>query len=83
VIASAGCVVLIVAIVIQLVLFRPSVAASFRDPDRVFGLFAIAAGMNVLGLRLARDKERQLRRGLRAGRGGRVAGHPDRKRIGA
>jgi tellurite resistance protein TehA-like permease len=53
VIASAGFVVLIVAMVIQLVLFRPSVAAGFRDPGRVFGLFAIAAGMDVLGIRLA------------------------------
>jgi tellurite resistance protein TehA-like permease len=66
VIASAGCVVLIVAIVIQLVLFRPSVAASFRDPGRVFGLFAIAAGMNVLGLRLA-DAGHPLATGILAG----------------
>ena len=53
VIASTGFVVLIVAIVIQLVLFRPSVAAGFRDPGRVFGLFAITAGTDVLGIRLA------------------------------
>jgi tellurite resistance protein TehA-like permease len=45
--------VLIVAMVIQPVSFRPSVAAGFRDPGRVFGLFAIAAGMDVLGIRLA------------------------------
>jgi len=38
VVAAAGFVVLIVAIEIQLVLFRPSVAAGFRDPGRVFGL---------------------------------------------
>ena len=31
--------------VLQLVLFRRSVAAGFRDPGRAFGLFAIAAGM--------------------------------------
>jgi tellurite resistance protein TehA-like permease len=53
VLASAAFVVLLVAVVIQLVLFRPSVAAGFRDPSRVFGLFAIAAGMDVLGIRLA------------------------------
>jgi tellurite resistance protein TehA-like permease len=53
VLASAAFVVLMVAVVIQLVLFRPSVAAGFRDPSRVFGLFAIAAGMDVLGIRLA------------------------------
>jgi tellurite resistance protein TehA-like permease len=53
VIASAGFAVLMVAIVLQLVLFRSSVAAGFRDPARVFALFAIAAGINVLGIRLA------------------------------
>jgi tellurite resistance protein TehA-like permease len=53
VIASAGFAVLSVALAIQLVLFRPSAAAAFRDPGRVFGFFAIAAGMNVLGIRLA------------------------------
>ena len=76
VIASAGCVVLIVAIVIQLVLFRPSVAASFRDPDRVFGLFAIAAGMNVLGLRLA-DAGHPLATGILARRGCRGVARTD------
>jgi tellurite resistance protein TehA-like permease len=53
VIASAGLGVLIVAQLIQLALFRPSMAAGVRDPARVFGLFAITAGMNVLGIRLA------------------------------
>ncbi len=53
VIAAAGFVVLSAAVVIQLVLFRPSVAASFRDAGRLFGFFAIAAGVDVLGIRLA------------------------------
>ena len=53
VIASAGLVVLSVTLVIQLVLFRPGVAAGLHDPGRVFGFFAIAAGMDVLGIRLA------------------------------
>jgi tellurite resistance protein TehA-like permease len=53
VIAAAGLAVLIVAVVIQLVLFRSGVAAGFRDPGRVFGFFAIAAGLDVFGIRLA------------------------------
>jgi tellurite resistance protein TehA-like permease len=53
VIASAGLVVLGVAVVIQLALFRHSVAAAFHDPGRAFGFFSIAAGMDVLGIRLA------------------------------
>ena len=53
VIASAGLAVLVVAMVLQLVLFRPGVAAGFRDPGRVFGFFAIAACMDVVGVRLA------------------------------
>jgi tellurite resistance protein TehA-like permease len=53
VIASAGFAVLIVALVIQLVFFRSSVAAGWHDPGRVFGFFAIAAGMDVFGIRLA------------------------------
>jgi hypothetical protein len=52
-IASAGLAVLIVALAIQLVFFRPSLAAGFHDPGRVFSFFAIAAGMDVLGIRLA------------------------------
>jgi hypothetical protein len=42
VIASAGLVALSVALVIRLVLFRPSMAVGFHDPGRVFGFFAIA-----------------------------------------
>jgi tellurite resistance protein TehA-like permease len=53
VIASAALAVLIVALAIQLTLFRASVAAGLRDPAHVFGYFAIAAGMDVLGIRLA------------------------------
>jgi tellurite resistance protein TehA-like permease len=53
VIASAGLVVLGAALVIRLALFRPSVAADVRAPDRVFGFFTITAGMDVLGVRLA------------------------------
>jgi tellurite resistance protein TehA-like permease len=52
VIASAGLAVLIAALVVQLVFFRPTVVAGLRDPGRVFGFFAIPAGMNVLGIRL-------------------------------
>jgi tellurite resistance protein TehA-like permease len=53
VIASAVLVVLSVALAIQLAFFRPSLAAGFRDSGRVFGFFAIAAAMDVLGTRLA------------------------------
>jgi tellurite resistance protein TehA-like permease len=53
VIASAGFVVLSAALVTRLALFRPSVAADARAPDRVFGFFTVAAGMDVLGVRLA------------------------------
>jgi tellurite resistance protein TehA-like permease len=53
VIASAGLAVRSVAVVIQLVRFRPGVAAEFHDPGRVFGFFAIPAGIDVLGIRLA------------------------------
>ena len=53
VVASAGLVVLSVALVIRLVRFRPNVAADVRAPDRVFGFFTITAGMDVLGVRLA------------------------------
>jgi tellurite resistance protein TehA-like permease len=53
VIASAAIAVLIVATVLQLVLFPPNVAAAFRAPERVFGYFAVAAGLDVLGIRLA------------------------------
>jgi hypothetical protein len=53
VIASAALAVLIVALVIQLVFFRPGVAAGWHDPGRVFAFFAIAAGMNVFGIEVA------------------------------
>jgi tellurite resistance protein TehA-like permease len=53
VIAAAGLVVLSVALVIRLALFRPNVAADVRAPDRVFGFFTITAGIDVFGVRLA------------------------------
>jgi tellurite resistance protein TehA-like permease len=51
--ASAGLVVLAVMLAARLVLYRPSVAADIRAPDRVFGFFSITAGLDVLGVRLA------------------------------
>jgi len=51
--ASAGLVVLGVALVMRLAFFRSSVAADIQAPDRVFGFFTITAGLNVLGVRLA------------------------------
>jgi tellurite resistance protein TehA-like permease len=53
VVASAGLLVLSVALVIRLVRFRPSVAADVRAPERVFGFFTITAGLDVLGVRLS------------------------------
>ena len=53
VMASAALAVLIVATVLQLVRFRPNVAAAFHAPERVFAYFAVAAGLDVLGIRLA------------------------------
>src|SRR5690242_668516 len=53
VVASAGFVVLSVVLVVQLAFFRPRLVAGFHDPERVFGFFAIAAGIDVLGTRLA------------------------------
>jgi len=53
VIASAGLVVVCVALVIQLARFRPGLIAGFHDPERVFGFFGVAAGIDVLGIRLA------------------------------
>ncbi|MGH3123846.1 MAG: tellurite resistance/C4-dicarboxylate transporter family protein, partial [Streptosporangiaceae bacterium] len=50
--ASAGLLVLGAALVARLVLFRSSVAADVRAPDRVFGFFTITAGLDVLGVRL-------------------------------
>jgi len=53
VVASAGLVVLSVALVIRLVMFRPSVVADIHAPERVFGFFTITAGLDVLGVRLS------------------------------
>jgi tellurite resistance protein TehA-like permease len=53
VIASIGFAVLIVALVIRLTRYRSRVAADFRDPQRVFGFFAISASCDVLGTRFA------------------------------
>jgi len=52
VIAAAGFAVLAVAQLVQLIGFRSHVVATFGDPTRVFGFFAIPAGMDVLGIRL-------------------------------
>jgi len=51
VVASAGLVVLSVALVIRLVMFRSRVAADIHAPERVFGFFTITAGLDVLGVR--------------------------------
>jgi tellurite resistance protein TehA-like permease len=53
IVALAGFVVLAVALVARLVLFRSSVAADFRAPEQVFGFFTITAGLDVIGARLA------------------------------
>ncbi|HLM89870.1 MAG TPA: tellurite resistance/C4-dicarboxylate transporter family protein [Streptosporangiaceae bacterium] len=50
--ASAGLVVLSIALVVRLAVFRSSVAADIRAPERVFGFFTIVAGLDVLGVRL-------------------------------
>jgi tellurite resistance protein TehA-like permease len=50
--ACAGLIVLAVALAARLVFFRPAVAADIQAPDRVFGFFTIAAGLDVLGVRL-------------------------------
>ena len=50
--ASAGLVVLGVALVVRLAVFRSSVAADIQAPERVFGFFTIVAGLDVLGVRL-------------------------------
>jgi tellurite resistance protein TehA-like permease len=52
-IAAAGLVVLTVALAARLVAFRPSVAADFRAPERVFGFFTVTAALDVLGVRIA------------------------------
>jgi tellurite resistance protein TehA-like permease len=51
--ASAGLLVLAIALAARLVLYRSSVAADIKAPDRVFGFFTITAGLDVLGVRLA------------------------------
>jgi len=51
--ASAGLVVLAVALTARLMFFRSAVAADLRAPDRVFGFFTITAGLDVLGVRVA------------------------------
>ncbi|HEV2452200.1 MAG TPA: tellurite resistance/C4-dicarboxylate transporter family protein [Streptosporangiaceae bacterium] len=53
VIASAGLVVLTVALAARVVFFRASVAVDVKAPDRVFGFFTCVAGLNVLGVRFA------------------------------
>jgi tellurite resistance protein TehA-like permease len=50
--ASAGLVVLSAALLVRLAIFRSSVAADIQAPERVFGFFTIAAGIDVLGVRL-------------------------------
>jgi tellurite resistance protein TehA-like permease len=53
IVAVAGLVVLTVALVWRLAVFRSSVAADIRAPERVFGFFTITAGIDVLGVRFA------------------------------
>ena len=53
VIASIGFVVLIVALGIRLARYRSQVASDFRNPERVFGFFAVSASCDVLGTRFA------------------------------
>ncbi len=51
--ASAGLLVLAVALAARLVYFTPRVIADFRAPERAFGFFTITAGLDVLGARFA------------------------------
>ena len=51
-VASIGLVVLSIALVVRLAVFRSSVAADIQAPERVFGFFTIVAGIDVLGVRL-------------------------------
>ena len=51
--ASAGLVVLAVALAARLVYFRPRVIADASAPERAFGFFTITAGLGVLGVRFA------------------------------
>jgi tellurite resistance protein TehA-like permease len=52
-VAAAGLVVLVVALIARLILFRSRVKADLRDPERAFGFFTITAGLNVVGVRFA------------------------------
>ena len=60
--ASAGLVVLGVALAIRLAIFRSSVTADIQAPERVFGFFTIVAGIDVLGVRLGAAGHRLSRR---------------------
>jgi tellurite resistance protein TehA-like permease/quercetin dioxygenase-like cupin family protein len=51
--AAAGLAVLTAALAARVTFFRPSLAADFKAPERVFGFFTIVAGLDVLGVRLA------------------------------
>jgi hypothetical protein len=50
--ALIGFIVLSAALMCRLAIFRSSVAADLRAPERVFGFFTIVAGIDVLGVRL-------------------------------
>jgi tellurite resistance protein TehA-like permease len=52
-VAAAAFLGLGITLLTRLVVFRANVAADFRAPDRVFGFFTVAAGADVLGVRLA------------------------------
>jgi tellurite resistance protein TehA-like permease len=52
-IATAGLVLIGLALVARVIFFRERVAADVRAPDRVFGFFTISASLDVLGSRLA------------------------------
>ncbi len=53
VVTSAGLGVLSVMLIARLIFFRANVAADVQAPDRVFGFFTVAAGLDVLGVRFA------------------------------
>jgi tellurite resistance protein TehA-like permease len=53
VVAIAGLILLFAAQTARVIRFRPDVLADLNAPDRVFGFFAIPAGLDVLGVRLA------------------------------
>ena len=53
IVAVAGLAVLTGALATRLIVYRDSVAADIKTPDRVFGFFAIPAGLDVLGVRFA------------------------------